>query len=49
MCGAAEFQLLHAIGLPPPDPRISGFSPVGPAQHAVWADPLGTLATWPPG
>jgi hypothetical protein len=26
-----------------------GTSPVGPAQHAVWADPLGTLATWPAG
>jgi hypothetical protein len=26
-----------------------GTSPVGPAQHAVWADPLGTLAGWPKG
>jgi hypothetical protein len=26
-----------------------GQSPPGPALHAVWADPLGTLATWPSG
>jgi hypothetical protein len=26
-----------------------GTSPVGPAYHAVWSDPLGTLATWPLG
>jgi hypothetical protein len=26
-----------------------GTSPVGPAQHGVWADPLGTLARWPLG
>jgi hypothetical protein len=26
-----------------------GTSPVGPAYHAVWIDPLGTLATWPSG
>jgi hypothetical protein len=24
----------------------AGLSPVGPAFHAVWVDPLGTLATW---
>jgi hypothetical protein len=24
-----------------------GTSPVGPAYHAVWRDPLGTVATWP--
>ena len=31
--------------------RFIGTSPVGPAQpqRAVWADPLGTLATWPTG
>jgi hypothetical protein len=26
-----------------------GTAPQGPAYHAVWADPLGTLATWPTG
>jgi hypothetical protein len=26
-----------------------GTSPVGPAFHAVWQDPLATLATWPAG
>jgi hypothetical protein len=26
-----------------------GTAPVGPAYHAVWRDPLGTLATWPEG
>jgi hypothetical protein len=40
-----EFQLLHAPGILQP----SGLSPVGPAQHDVWADPLATLATWPAG
>jgi hypothetical protein len=40
-----ELQYLHA---PAPVGTIaSGFSPVGPAQHGVWGDPLGTLATWP--
>jgi hypothetical protein len=29
--------------------NVIGTSPVGPAYHLVWADPLGTLATWPPG
>jgi hypothetical protein len=24
-------------------------SPKGPAQHAIWADPLGTMAGWPAG
>jgi hypothetical protein len=26
-----------------------GTSPVGPAYHQVWNDPLGTIATWPAG
>jgi hypothetical protein len=26
-----------------------GTSPVGPAYHEVWVDPLGTLAAWPAG
>ena len=37
-------QLPRPIGLI----RI-GTSPVGPAYHAVWLDPLATLATWPEG
>ena len=43
--GEAEF--FHApapIGTVP-----AGSSPTGPAYHAVWSDPLGTLATWPTG
>ena len=42
-----ELQYLHA---PAPIGTVaSGASPVGPAFHAEWADPLGTLATWPTG
>jgi len=42
-----ELQYFHA---PPPIGTVaSGTSPVGPAFHAGWTDPLGTLATWPPG
>lgn len=26
-----------------------GTAPVGPAYHAVWVDPLGTIAAWPSG
>jgi hypothetical protein len=29
--------------------EVIGTSPVGPAYHLVWADPLGTLASWPTG
>jgi hypothetical protein len=43
-----ELQYLHAALLPVPT-QPSGFSPVGPAQHAVWVDPVGTLASWPRG
>jgi hypothetical protein len=41
-----ELQYFHAptIGTVP-----FGISPVGPAFHAVWQNPLGTLATWPAG
>jgi hypothetical protein len=42
-----EYEYLKApapIGL-----RAIGTSPVGPAQHAIWGDPLGTLAGWPKG
>jgi len=42
-----ELQYFHAP--PPVGTMASGTSPVGPAYHAVWADPLGTLATWQPG
>ena len=43
-----ELQYLFAapLGLPP---QRSGQSPLGPAQHAAWTDPLGTLAGWPRG
>jgi hypothetical protein len=41
-----ELQFLHADPLSPPT-QVSGQSPVGPRQHAVWTDPLGTLAGWP--
>jgi len=41
-----ELQYFHAplIGT-----VVFGVSPVGPAFHDLWADPLGTLATWPSG
>jgi hypothetical protein len=42
-----ELQYFHgpgAIGTVP-----FGTSPVGPAYHAVWSDPLATLASWPAG
>ena len=42
-----ELQYFHgpgAIGTVP-----FGTSPVGPAYHAVWSDPLATLASWPSG
>jgi hypothetical protein len=42
-----ELQYFHgpgSIGTVP-----FGTSPVGPAYHAEWSDPLGTLATWPTG
>jgi hypothetical protein len=42
-----ELQYFHA---PAPVGTVPfGTSPQGPAQHAVWIDPLGTLATWPTG
>jgi hypothetical protein len=37
-----ELQYFHAPGLT----AALGTSPVGPAYHGVWVDPLGTLATW---
>jgi hypothetical protein len=41
-----ELQYFHAptIGTVP-----FGLSPVGPAFHGVWQDPLGTLGGWPAG
>ena len=40
-----EQQYFHA---PPPIGTVPfGASPVGPAFHAEWIDPLATLATWP--
>jgi len=42
-----EAQYFHA---PPPIGTLAfGASPVGPAYHAEWNDPLGTLASWPLG
>ena len=37
-----ELQYFHAPGIT----AALGTSPVGPAYHSVWVDPLGTLATW---
>ena len=42
-----EYQYFHAPA--PIGTVLSGTSPTGPAFHAIWADPLGTLATWPTG
>jgi hypothetical protein len=40
-----ELQYFHA---PAPIGTVaSGASPVGPAFHPEWTDPLGTLASWP--
>jgi hypothetical protein len=41
-----ELQYFHA---PPIGTVAFGTSPVGPAYHAEWTDPLGTLSTWPLG
>jgi hypothetical protein len=41
-----ELQFFHA---PPIGTVALGASPVGPAFHPGWTDPLGTLATWPAG
>jgi hypothetical protein len=42
-----EAQYFHA---PAPIGTVPfGTAPVGPAFHAEWTDPLGTLATWPTG
>jgi hypothetical protein len=40
-----ELQYFH---VPAPVGTVAlGTSPVGPAFHAEWTDPLGTLASWP--
>ena len=42
-----ELQYFHG---PPPIGTVPlGASPEGPAYHAVWTNPLGTLAGWPNG
>jgi hypothetical protein len=39
-----ELQYFHA---PPPIGSVAfATSPVGPAYHADWGDPLGAMATW---
>jgi hypothetical protein len=42
-----ELEYIHAPV--PVGTVVAGASPVGPAFHAEWIDPLGTLATWPTG
>ena len=42
-----ELQYFHAPS--PIGTVILGTSPQGPAYHAVWSNPLGTLAGWPTG
>jgi hypothetical protein len=42
-----ELQYFHAPA--PIGTVVFGTSPDGPAYHAVWVDPLGTLAGWPVG
>jgi len=42
-----ELQYFHAPA--PIGTVVFGTSPQGPAYHAVWIDPLGTLAGWPVG
>lgn len=46
-----EQQWFHAAFYPPPaGPTVPlGDSPVGPAYHDVWENPLATIAGWPPG
>ena len=43
-----EVQYFHAPA-PPIGTVPFGTSPQGPAYHAMWANPLGTLAGWPQG
>jgi len=42
-----ELEYVHAPA--PVGTQFIGQSPVGPALHPVWSDPLGTLASWPAG
>jgi hypothetical protein len=44
-----ELQYFHAPPPVGPGTVPLGTSPVGPAYHDVWIDPLGTLALWPEG
>jgi hypothetical protein len=41
-----ELEYLHAPA-PIGTVTLGGSSPVGPAFHDVWTDPLGTMAAWP--
>jgi hypothetical protein len=41
-----ELEYLHAPA-PIGTVTLGGSSPVGPAYHDVWTDPLGTMAAWP--
>ena len=43
-----EVQYFHAPA-PPIGTVPFGTSPQGPAYHAMWVNPLGTLAGWPQG
>jgi hypothetical protein len=42
-----EANYFHAPA--PVDTRVAGAGPAGPRFHALWRDPLGTLARWPSG
>jgi hypothetical protein len=42
-------ELEYVYAPSPVGTQVLGQSPPGPAMHAVWADPLGTLASWPSG
>jgi len=43
-----ELEYVHAPA-PIGTVTLGGSSPVGPAYHEVWTDPLGTMAGWPAG
>jgi hypothetical protein len=42
-----EYEYFHAPA--PIGTQLGGISPRGPVYHGLWANPLGTLATWPAG
>jgi hypothetical protein len=39
-------ELQYFTAPPPIGMQVFGTSPVGPAFHAVWREPLATLETW---